>query len=413
MSNKTETAIMSWKYRSLGAITMVLCLFTGLCHAISDGWHWIPYQGITGVGSIIKDSPTSTSDLHYGGPSGYNPEHADFHVSYNNPTDLDQRVCYEDDVIIAWGVIEDFGLDTPPNKETWQASAGTITNTGYYTAPSSINNAITIEVWVNDGPGGYDGETAHREWTFLKAYKVGVKIMPANYTYWESSSATSKIWTAAPANDLNVSTGTTRWGKTGSEASAPGWDFDCGWTTKTDPAGCNIIGTIKFNAKIQAYGWVSFYTWGDYVGSSGDGGSVVTELLAEIGSLDPPIPYVSPAANVLTTLGAGNCCVRVGFAFETAVKYYDKGGVEWTKEWFTCIDHDEEDALPMGSVSKSGANISPLISEKEGYTAIGEAKANARVSVTDDTTLYFGYAKSKAVGTIHPDLEYGATRPYY
>jgi hypothetical protein len=249
--------------------------------AYEDGWHaWEAYEGIQGVGSIVKDSPETTSWLHWNRDDG--GESASFSVTYSNPTDRDRRVKYCNNQIVDEEIV-DFGV---AEDEEWHASAGTITSAGVYTPPAATNDAVTIECFVLDGDGGYQPEQVHREWgSQLKIFKVGVQVQPANTTVWEDDSTASHLWTKyADGSGLAAYKETGFWDNDGDYNDvAPGWDLPCSWTTRTEPGGGgqSIQGTINFTPKIEAAGMLELEGKGD--GSNSAACSVTVNTMAAAG----------------------------------------------------------------------------------------------------------------------------------
>ena len=395
-------------FRVLYCILILAALFAYADPAAAnpDGWGpWEAYRDIEGVGSVTKVSPRSSSWLHWNKDEQGEP--AAFTITLNDPKDLDRRYYYCDNQI-ADVETHDFGL---ADEHDWRASAGSITGAGVYTPPDSTNDAVTIEVFVLDGDGGYEPEQLHREWNgLLKVFKVGVKVQPAGLEYWEDSPYIKITWTEESDGDaLHVLQQSTLLGHNQTSASSSGWNHThFAWIGLTEPgnAGSSIMGHIKCRPEIKGSGTVYFYG-----GGNGWGTTTCTVVCSAVGRAGAYLgaSYIPAFAKIVTSLLGGGASINASFSGDASIQWIDDSADGWAL--VNCQDPPHPQLLmPIEWHALADAiNVAGTALLKEAEARIGSASAKSEVGILDDSSIMWFGGMVLVIG----DLKYATTRPTY
>jgi hypothetical protein len=407
----------------LGSLALLACC-QNVKAQYEDWWDQGP-TGMSGIGAVSKVEPSFTSCLHWAG--GPNPWQEAAYFTLNvNPSDLhdcDTRHWWDGYV---WHA--DPYENAPGWLYLWGASSGEMSTNGMYYAPDEINDSVNIWCDIHDAgtyidhydeqgrpvlayASGAAGESLHRDWNgFLKIYKVGIFVQPANVQYWEDSTETQRFWTVY--DDLSLlfcHTNTTYASTRSATAVGTGWTFVCTWQTITLPTACDIIHNVTFYPEIAANGLLDMECWGDGL-DFGSASNIVTTLAGLAGTIEGD-PYRKALGAVVATLASGDSDANAGIAMDSVIQFIDKAGGSAEVEHF--VGFADWDPVFCGSANVSALNAWGYARYKPGITTEGSVSVNTKVSVNDDHILMYHGAQIIDGGSGETYLKYGASRPEY
>lgn len=400
---------------------LCLCLPLVLPCLAYGGWTaWVPWTAPSGAQGIVKDTPGTTSWVHYDNPRilGWSSvETATFHVQYNGKHDIDHRECWENGVKLGEEYV-DFGL----GAEVWTASVGQFKSAGVWSPPTSPNDAINIFCSIPEGPGGYQGEQPiNLTWNeMLKAFRVGVKMQPGIVTWYEDDVPLdlTRSFEAGNVSDLAVTAESTVLGVSDVNAQSTGWNLSCSWTTITDPEHASLVakGVIQLLPFIQArYSTLNYDVWGAGMNTTATSSQVLTSL-AVAGSIAPPLaPAAAIAAIAWTPVGIGSdICLGV-----TASAQIDYVAACENKKWPISTQCWNEDPQPTkanprraGTAALDELRVQGFITDKADQTYNGTAKVVSHIDIRDNSPVMV-HGGNISVADDGGRLKWGAQRPQY
>jgi hypothetical protein len=307
---------------------MGTAVLLGTAH-VQAGETWKRSDPITGVGDIIKTSPTgpSSSMLHYGGTR--NPETASFSVNTADARDID---CNADT-----GERKDAGLHEADTIWTVPNGTGTIGDGGFtalFTPGDQVATNITVKVKVFEGhqyswaSNDFDPPVEKQWHQALTTFIVGVKMDPGNVKYYEDGKLAGAASGTEPtkklidlgSGSLNAYIPWTGWGPTpGSVQVWPSYpDKLLTWRalaeTSTGSVG-GIMGTINYRPEIEVGGAYKMMGGTEGFGPIGSLGTILITYAAK--AYDQ---YAAAAVAILLQLTGTKTQYQCAMAGETVIE---------------------------------------------------------------------------------------------